>query len=240
MPMPYEDPPKKLKGRYPYTIKSLRLDLQAAEDGKTWKILPVGFRAKECGTTYPLPSNPKELQRMTTLFIQPTTAHRRYEDSGVTYLKRAVDRWKECQLNRRSALLDAESNRNKIRLEKDNFHSAVKIQKQNIRDAVKEVRAVAQESIASLHSLFNLSRKVIEGQLEAHLAGEKWQSEKISAQAGRQLATIVMGGVKAFGLQTDQKESAKEAIALEEAAANIKASRETVKLGPGTNSKTEH
>ena len=68
----------------------------------------------------------------------------------------------------------------------------------------------------------------------------KWKEEKITATAGRQLATIVMGGVKAFGLQTDQKESAKEAIALEEAAANIKASRETVELGPGPTDETEH
>ena len=239
--MSQDDQPEKEKGKYAYTIKGLRLDMKAAEDGKTWLLLPEGFRDKKCGAIYPLPSKPKELQRLTTVFIPVNSpGSRLHEDSGITYLKRASDAWRKRLSNRRSALLDADANREKIKQEQVNFHDAVKVQKKNLRDAVKDVRVEAKKSIASLHSLFNLSRKVIEGQLKAHLAGKTWKDEKITATAGRQLATIVMGGVKSFGLQTDQKDSAKEAIALEEAAANIKASRETVELGPATNDETEH
>jgi hypothetical protein len=50
---------------------------------------------------------------------------------------------------------------------------------------------------------------------------------------------MVATTVKALGIPSDQKNTAQEAI-IEEAAAAIRSSRETLELGPGNDTDTEH
>jgi hypothetical protein len=76
--------------------------------------------------------------------------------------------------------------------------------------------------------------------MEAHLAQEEWQGEKISAKAFRDCYSMVSGTVKALGIPSDQKKFAHEAI-VEEVAESLRATQESLELAPGSDDdKTEH
>ena len=229
-----ENPPRKRK-YIKHSIKSLRLDLEAAEAGKTWLLLPEGFRAQECGKTYPLPSSRVELQRLVAIYIPSSKA-----DSGCLYLKRAINEWKKRQRNRQSAIYDVGMRREKIARAQVKFTQETNRLMEQAKQAVEGVRKEAQEASASLKDLFHLSRKGLEGQMKAHLEGKEWQGEKISAKAFRDCFSMVTSAVKGLGIPSDQKVAAAEAI-MEEYAAAIKATQSTLDLGPGNDdSETEH
>ena len=53
----------------------------------------------------------------------------------------------------------------------------------------------AVNAIANLNDLFALGRRGIDGQMQAHLAGETWMGEEINARAFRELFRMVITGV---------------------------------------------
>ena len=81
------------------TIASLRLDLEEAQKGRTWLLLPQGFRDQQFGKTYPLPSRRLELQKLVAIYIPKNK-----KDSGCLYLRRALDKWKKQQARATSAV----------------------------------------------------------------------------------------------------------------------------------------
>ena len=217
------------------TIASLRLNLEEAQKGRTWLLLPEGFRASQCGKTYPLPSRRLELQKLVAIYIPKNK-----RDSGCVYLRRALDKWKEQQARASSALLDMGRREERIKESHYNYQQFIRKCKEDARKAVDEVREETGQAIANLNDLFDLSRKGINEQMKAHLEGRKWQGEKINARAFRECFRMVTQAVKGLGLPSDQRAKADEAI-MEEVAASLKDTREAVAFGRGGDGEeTEH
>ena len=217
------------------TIKSLRLDLEAAEKGRTWLLLPEGFRAQECGMTYPLPSRRIELQKLVAIYIPKNK-----KDCGCLYLRRALQEWKNRQMKRSSAILDVTRREEQIAKMQHNFALQAKELRAKCRAAVDDVRREAQQAIANLNDLFSLARKGLDGQMRAHLEGQEWQGETINARAFRECFRMVTQTVKGLGLPSEERTRAKSAI-MDEVAEALKDTQETVALAPGgDDDETEH
>ncbi len=217
-----------------FTIASLRLDIEAAREGRTWLLLPEGFRARENGATYPLPSRYQELQTLTAVYIPP-----RKNDSGCEYLRRVMKKYRTKQGVKNSALLDAGRREESIRNSQHNYRSKARECMVEARAEVARVKEEADKAIASLTDLFNLGRAGLKGQMQAYLDGNEVLGEKIDAKAFRECFRMVTQAVKGLGLPSDQREKASQAI-LEEAAAALKATRDAVSLAPGGDSEIEH
>ena len=93
-----------------HSIASLRLNMKAAQDGKTWLLLPEGFRDQEHGQNYPLPGQFLELQRLSIIYIAPNK-----KDSGSIYLRRAVEAFKEKQRHKIGIVNDIAHREDKIK-----------------------------------------------------------------------------------------------------------------------------
>lgn len=214
-----------------HTVESLKLNISEALAGRTWLLLPEGYRDQQSGDTYPLPTNLRELQK---LLVVPIPALKR--DSGCAYLKRAQAEFKSRMAGRQSALLDLGRKTNKINEKMSNFTTDVQKMRDQMHEAVAGVRTEATRAIASLSDLFKLGREGLEGQMKAHLRGVSWQGEMIDAAAFRNCFRMVSQTVKAMGLPSDQTDKAKVAI-MEEAAAALRDTREALSMAPGTDPK---
>ena len=227
-----------------FTIASLRLDIESAREGRTWLLLPEGFRARENGATYPLPSRYQELQTLTAIYITP-----RKNDSGCEYLRRVMKKYRTKQGTRNSALLDAGRREESIRNSQHNYRSKARECMVEARAEVDRVKEEADKAIASLTDLFDLGRAGLKGQIQAYLdakpvmhvdsEGNEVEGERIDAKAFRECFRMVTQAVKGLGLPSDQREKASQAI-LEEAAAALKATRDAVSLAPGGDPEIEH
>jgi hypothetical protein len=219
---------------YHRTITGLKLDIKSAREGKTWLLLPEGFRDQDSGKTYPLPTLRADLHILATIYIPPNKA-----DSGCKYLKRAVKEYQKRQRRQQSALFDTERRRAETKNAQEHFREELKKNRQEIKQTVNEIREEARKQIASLTDLFDLGRKGIDGQMRAHLDEKRWRGEKITAKDFRECFRMVTQTVKGLGLPSTEREKAKSAV-VEEAAAALKSTQETVKLSPSFDSETEH
>lgn len=210
-----------------FTVAGLRLDLISAAAGKTWLLLPDGFRSDECGNLYPLPSDRADIQKLVAIPIP-----RRKKDSGVIYLKRALKEWRSRQEHRQSAALGAARAEQQVLQAKAEFTAMTREMKAEARAAVEEVKQEAQKAVANLNDLFALGREGIEGQMRAHLAGSEWQGEKIGADAFRECFRMVTQAVKGLGLPSGQRDKAREAV-MEELAKSLEDTRDAVAMAPG-------
>lgn len=244
------EPEKPKKGFDRYTIKSLRLNLEAAYEGKTWLLLPEGFREQECGTSYPLPSRRSELQKLAGIAI-PHYSWKR--DCGCLYVRRAIARFKQQQEKVCSATLDVGQRRDQVAKAHYGYTQRMRTLRQEAKKAVDEVREEAAKAVASLSDLFSLGRRGLDGQMRAHLEGEDWphakdctpkkcskdcRAEPINARAFRECFRMVCTAVKGLGLPSDQKKSANDAV-MEEIAASLKSTQEVLALAPTNESETD-
>lgn len=196
-------------------------------EGKTWMLLPEGFRAAEFAKRYPLPTNLDELQRITAIPISTK------KDCGSAYVRRAIRTFR--QRARGISKLPADSVRFGQRLEsiRQNYHQSLRDMKKEAQAAMDEVKQKAQEAVASLTDLFALGRKGIEGQMQSHLEHREWQGEIISAAAFRDCFRMVTQAVKGLGLPSEQRVEATQAI-MDEVAAAVEGTRSAVALAPST------
>lgn len=208
-----------------HTIQKLRLNLEEAEKGRTWLLLPEGFRHVGSGSTYPLPTRRHEVQKLASLYI-PT--HKK--DAGHIYLRRAVAKAKVLQRRAQSAALDLSHRAHSIEKAQWNYTQQIRVLQQEAREAVVTVQEKAEEAIASLTDLFALSRQGLDGMMRAHLDGTEWKGEAIKASAFRDCVKIVTQAVKGLGVPSEQRSHANEVV-MAEAAAAMKATQETVDLG---------
>jgi len=219
--------PKK-SGRQ-WTIKNLNLNLDAAHEGKTWLLLPEGFRALECGSTYPLPSQGSQIRQVAAIVIPPGKV-----DSGVRYIKRAIRRYKEKELGRVSATNDIAFRRHEVVRQERKFTKKMKQMEVEAQQAVNAVRKEAEKASASLKELFALGRDGLKKQMEAYLANEELHGEKVNHAAFRDCYGKVAQTVKNLGMpEAKQQDSAREAI-MEQAAEQIRGTQEAIGLAPGT------
>ena len=209
-----------------YTIANLRLNVEAAEEGKPWLLLPEGFQNAEAGRTYPLPSNYKQLQRLCSIEILP-----QQNDSGTIYLKRCMAKWKEGQRRRISALGDTENKKHAIVQQQYYLRQDMKNLKAEAQEAVNLVKLEAEKQIANLTDLFALGREGIAGQMRAHLDQAKWKGEDISARDFRECFRMVSQAVHALGLPSGERAKAREVV-MAEAAAAAGATKGALALAP--------
>lgn len=221
--------------KHAITCESLRLDLEAGRQGKTWLILPDGFRDADSGKKYPLPNSIRELDRLLKI---PIPAGKR--DAGCTYLRRAIKLSAQLLHRKQSAILDVGRRYNKAIETSRRFEEHIKDKKAEAERILDEVRASRDKAIASLSQLFDLGREGLEGQMKAHLAQEEWRGEKISAEDFRQCFRMVSQAVKGLGLPSTERETARSAI-MEQAAAALRETQEALAMSPSADAdKVEH
>ncbi len=211
-----------------HSIESLRLDMASAEQGKTWLLLPHGFRDRECAITYPLPTQRPDLQRISIIPLK-----RSAWDCGSVYIRRAMREFKRRPntYNRAAKATDAHVER--LETMHREYQSRLDNLRTESRKAVDEVKEEAKQAIASLMDLFALGRKGIAGQMQAHLDGKEWQGEKIDAGAFRQCFRMVTQAVDGLGLPTEQRASASNAI-MQQVAESIQSTQDTVSVVQNT------
>jgi len=190
-------------------------------------LLPEAFRTEGSARKYPLPATSAEIQKLVTIPIPPGV-----RDSGTVYLQRALIRWQGLRRRKNSAILDTERRFNTIKVNQGNLKTAIKEMKAEAQAAVNEVKAEAVKHIANLSDLFSLGRKGIEGQMRAHLDGEQWRGEEISAKDFRECFRMVSQAVKGLGLPSDQREKARDAV-MQEVAEAAESTKEALALAPG-------
>jgi hypothetical protein len=232
--MEHSDRPRTGKGTRSYTIASLRLDVEAAREGRTWLLLPEGFRDQAAGHEYPLPGRRDELQILSSVYFPSEKT-----DAGCIYLRRVVAKLKRKDRNRQSAVLDYEAKANQIRKNTSILKKTIHEAAQEAKQVVEEVRKEAALAIASLNDLFELGRKGIEAQMKAHLEHKELHGEEIDARAFRECFRMVTQAVKGLGLPSDQRRSAEEAVQ-KEVAESLRATQEALELAPGQGNEVEH
>lgn len=214
------------------TIASLRLNIEAAMEGRVCELLPAGFQDAESARTYPLPSTRRDLQTLITIPLGLSSS------GGDIYIKRAMEAFKRKQTRRNSAINDMISKRRKISDATTKLTNDFKELRAQAEAAVEGVKEQAAQAVASLTDLFALGRRGLESQMQAHLSGQKWQDETISAAAFRDCFRMVTQAVKGLGLPSDQRDKAAEAI-MQEVADSLEATREVVAAATDTPDKAE-
>lgn len=215
-----------LKGPRGYTIKSLGLNVEAAEAGKTWLLLPERFRYDNFGPTYPLPGKPAELRRLACIPVPPGKT-----DSGCIYLRRCFNLWRQKAAKKGSLLNDLGRTAEKLQKDRKRVELEMEKLKQAAESAVEDVKARAAESVATLTDLFALGRKGLREQMESYLAGKELRGEEISHAAFRDCFRMVTQAVKGLGLPDGERKNAAESI-VEQAAAALRATRATLDANP--------
>ncbi len=216
------------------TIKSLRLNLPAAQAGKFWLLLPKGFQSAPWGKHYPLPSRRPELQKLAAITVPPNKL-----DVGCQYIRRCMAEWSKRDCTRNAALNRAGKHELTIRAFRDNLQRDTGKMRKQCWDSVADVQTAAAKACASLTDLFALAKKGIEGQMKAHLAGKEWQGETINAKAFRECFRMVTQTVKGLGLPSEERNKAKGAI-MEEVGEALKATQDALNLAPGAKDETEN
>jgi hypothetical protein len=231
-------PPEKGEGGTRYTIKSLRLDIEAAEAGKTWLLLPEGYRDARSGLYYPLPSRRLELQKLAAIYLPP---HAERRNSGCFYIRRCIREWTKRQQKSLSAVLDVAQRQHKVQQSHATYEFNLNNLKKDAKKAIEEVRQEAALQIASLNDLFALGRKGIEGQMRAHLAEDekerKWRGEEISAKDFRDCFRMVTQAVKGLGMPSEQRAKAEDAI-FEECAEALRSTQAILSMSPAESDPT--
>ena len=219
-----------------HTIENLRLDLEAARAGKTWLLLPEGFR-NDHGDTYPLPGKRAELQILVAIPIKPGK-----RDSGCTYLRRCLEALKQKHDDRRLTQINRETQGHKLDRAAAGLQDQASRYKAEMREAVNQVRQEAEKAVAGLNDLFALGREGIEGQMKAYLAGTEYQGERIDGEAFRSCFRMVTQAVKGLGLPSEQRDKARDAV-MEEVAKSLEATQSAIAGAQATDSTdggTEH
>lgn len=217
------------------TISNLRLNLQEAINGRSWLLLPEGFRDQESGQKYPLPTKTEELQKLVILPIKPGK-----KDSGTLYLKRAQREYRRRLAGKHARIAEASYEGDRLAKMRQHLHDQIVGIRKEARDAVDGIKEEAEKAVASMHELFALGRKGIDGQMRAHLEGSRWKGEGIDAKAFRECFRLVTQTVKGLGLpERDEAKKAREAI-LEEAEASIRSVQEAVALSEMEDDGKEH
>lgn len=210
--------------RQRHTVESLRLDIKSAMEGKTWLLLPEGFRDHDAGLTYPLPTQLEGLEAVVKVII-PVGKN----DAGCRYVRRAIKALTAIRQRKQSILLDAGRKEQAAINRMHDFRNRLTTYEQESKRAMREFKEEIRGSIASLNDLFVLGRQGLEGQMRAHLTDQEWKGEKISSKQFRECFRLVSQAVKGLGVPSDEREAARDTI-VEQAAEELRATQEAVAL----------
>lgn len=216
----------------PKTIQSLRLNLEEARAGHIWLLLPDGYRERNCGIGYPLPTSMEDLRAIANLRIG-----RGQRSAGAFYIRRARKMITD-SIDSKTEPMEIEERAHEVALAHGRFKDKVKDARYDISKAVAEVKKFADEATSSMNDLFELGRRGMKAQMEAHLNNEELHGEKIDARAFRECFRMVSQTVKGLGLPSHERDKATEAI-LDEFAASMKARDAALAMAPGNDDSEE-
>lgn len=208
----------------PHTVENLKLNIKAAEDGRPWLLLPEEYQSGSLAREYPLPADIRQLQQVATLPLQKNKM-----DSGSIYIRRAMRELQRRLTAKMGTHRRLEGAENAAKEALKSFENRVKQLEARGEKAIQGVQDRADEAIASLNDLFELGRKGLEGQMQAHLDGKPWQDEEINARAFRECFRMVSQAVKGLGLPSSEREKAREAI-VKELSESLKATKEATDM----------
>lgn len=228
------DKPKKDYTQNLRTIKSLRLDIQSAREGKTWLLLPEGYRQAPAGKDYPLPSFMSDIQTLAQIPIPKLK-----RDQGVVYLRRINKEFTKRLAHRQSALLGIARKETQVNRQAKKFQQKVRHFGIEMKKTLNGLKEEAEKAKVTLNEVLDLAKVTVKGQLEAHLAKQKWQGEEITAAAARDLAKIAINAVKGLGVPSEARDQATEAM-FEEFAEALKDSQEVISMAPGGDEEIEN
>ena len=222
------------------TISGLQLNIGEAEAGRVWLLLPEVSRTGVAARSYPLPDSRDEIDRLAAVAIPAASTNSpRGERAARVYLCRARKAANMMTTRRQRKILRSARIEASMCETNSRFKAAIRESKQEVAKAIEEVRAQAQEAIASLNDLFALGRKGLDAQMRAHMEGREWQGERIDADAFRQCFRMVSIAVKGLGLPSEQRQSATKAV-MDQLAESIKTTQDAVASGPGEEDETTH
>ena len=211
------------------TLKSLSINIEAAQSGRIWNLLPPDVRdSRDKIRDYPLPDSTKELEILVAIPI-PAKGQR----AVYIYLKRAKAEWDRryrLKVDVRETMDEAVTTAGDLERK---FQKQMSELERRANQAVVSVEKQAEKAIASLDELFKLGRQGIESQMRAYVENTTINGEEINASAFRQCFKIVAGTVKGMGLPSDQKPIARQAV-MKELADSFRATEAAVAMAKPT------
>ena len=235
-----QDPPKRNTRRNELiapevrSIATLNLNLQAAEEGRVFDLLPEGYKFQ--GDIYPLPQDMGEVARLSALKLKRGVAGKTSQGARA-YIKRCRDAYGNYLGKKRSGG-SAVGGRKYELIAKAADDAKLEIEKANAEVAAKlsEFRLAAQEATASLTSLYALAKTGLERVLTGYVKDEPVNGEPITAQmavnaAGKVLQQVAKLGA---GLDPEDKEQAEEEVFKEYEATRVRLGRSSGKVAPGS------
>lgn len=139
--------PKSASKRPIHTPESLRLDIAAAEAGKTWMFLPQDIRDTDRGwSEYPLPTNISDLRRVAEIHLGTYASN-----TGARYIRRCRRALKERTMG--ISIQDLDDKIAKAEERAKSLASVATHAKEDIREIRTEVRQAAREALVTMQEL---------------------------------------------------------------------------------------
>ena len=223
--------PRYKRPRVHHTIESLRLDMEQAENGRPWFILPPDVRGIDrCGDTYPLPKELADLKRVAEVKI-PGNKQR---DMGCRYIYRA----RRAVKNRLTSISLAGAVgklQEADEIVKDFRHKALKARSE-MQEALKGVREAARETLVTMQDLGAEFKAGMMEIAKAYRSGGQLNGKEVTTSQFIDAAGKVFTHTRgmAQGVLDDATKGESEAEVMSELA---RASRERLKKAQGATTK---
>lgn len=171
-----DEAPYKRPARQNHTIRGLRLDIVAAEAGKTYLLLPYDVRGDYAAAdAYPLPGNIGELARIAELPLRRNGRH-----GGARYIRRA----RKAMLRRATHIkaVDLDMSRAECSEKALQVAKAAADARATMDEAVAGVRAEALKSVASMGDINEKLKQAADRIVTAFLADQPINGEPVTVK----------------------------------------------------------
>ena len=169
-----QSPPRLGRNRVEHTIKTLRLDLDAAMNGKPWLLLPEDVRKSDKGgRLYPLPCSYSEVKRVADV---PLATNKRHESA--LYIYRARRSVKSRVESTKIGHLDAHLAATEEKAAQ--FTKSMKNAKYEVGQELARVRDAARETITTLQDLNTEFKAGLIEIAKAYRTGQKLHDKEIT------------------------------------------------------------
>lgn len=211
--------------RHPrHTIASLRLDIEAAEAGRFWELLPFDIRrTDEATAAYPLPADIKEVHRISLV----QTGRSVKSNSSGLYILRARKAYASRRKNLASGTFRIEQQVEAARAAHYRLKKTFDEQRRDINAEIDAVRVDIAKKTASISTLYDLMKQGSEMILKGFVEGAEVHGDKVSIADFQRTAGLIASHTQKIGLPSTDAKPAEEAI-FAEAQAAIEAIRRDV------------
>lgn len=186
----------------PHTISSLGLNIEAAEKGDLWQLLPLIWRSVDEARRYPIPDNLSELNRLSLLNV-PQSA----KSAPRAYIKRCRAEYQVRCSKRDPARLQIKAQA------ADSVLQVIRGVEKEVKEAGKSVREEVIKASATLTDLYGLIRAGSMMILDGFVHGKPVNGQPVNAGQFTNLTGKVLGHIaKLGGVSDDDKAEAESAV----------------------------